>query len=516
MNAAETKPPIFILGVPRSGTTLLRTILDSHPNIACGPEAPWLAGPQARSIRELTRHLHEDPFGYCANYHGEPAVVNAAARGFADHLFGDYARRHGKRRWAEKTPDNILEIGFLLQVYPDAKYILLTRDGLDVAVSTSIIPPERQGISDWHEKNLPLAPAVAVTNTPFAAALRWRHWSRTAEAALAGHDHFRLSYERLASEPEPTLRELMNFLEEPFDPAMLEYARQSHDFPAWEWGSADVKQRPHITPERIGRARAALQPAEYDILDPLAHPSPDAPAQSTAALASTRDLHEARFGTLMNWINAFAGPLELRTFTTWSKIWEYPWLWFHALSRLDLPRTRLVDLGSELSPMPWIAALLGAKVTLIETDPQFIPLWTKLRDRLRVDLDWHIVASERLPLPDASADLLTSFSVIEHQSDKPAAIAEAARILRPGGLFALSFDICEPDLGMTFPKWNGEALTLAEFESLIWRHPAFGNTQPPAWNKADIQPFLDWHRTTAKHHNYIVGAAVLKKQSSHR
>ena len=37
------KPPILIFGVPRSGTTLLRTLLNCHPNIACGPEAPWLA-----------------------------------------------------------------------------------------------------------------------------------------------------------------------------------------------------------------------------------------------------------------------------------------------------------------------------------------------------------------------------------------------------------------------------------------------------------------------------------------
>jgi SAM-dependent methyltransferase len=514
VSAPPTKPPIFILGVARSGTTLLRTILDSHSNIACGPESPWLAGPQARSIRELTRHLREDPYGYSANFHGPIETVNAAARAFASHLLADYAHRRGKQRWAEKTPDNILEVPFLLQVFPDAKYIFLGRDGLDVAFSTSVIPPERRGISDWHEKHLPLGAGIAVTNTPFAAVLRWRHWSRLAESALAGHEHFRLSYERLVSEPEPTLRELMAFLDEPFDPSMLEHSRQPHDFPAWEWGSADLKQRPSITKDRIGRARAALGPAEYEILAPLARPAPDASSPPAAALASMRDLHEPRFSTLMNWINAFAGPLELRTFTTRSKIWEYPWLWFHTLSRVDFARTRLVDLGSELSPVPWIAALLGAKVTLIETDSQFVPLWTKLRNCLRVNLDWHIVSSEKLPLESASADLLTSFSVIEHQPDKPTAIAEAARILKPRGIFALSFDICEPDLGMTFPRWNGEALTLADFERLIWRHPAFAAPEtavPPPWNKADIQPFLDWHRTTAKHHNYIVAAATLRR-----
>src|SRR5439155_15463999 len=136
----------------------------------------------------------------------------------------------------------------------------------------------------------------------------------------------------------------------------------------------------------------------------------------------------------------------------------------------DWPRAHLVDLGSELSPIPWIAALLGARVTLIETDAQFEPLWRTLRTDLGVNLDWHIVASERIPIPAGSADVLSSFSVIEHQPDKPAAVQEAVRVLKPGGLFALSFDICEPEMGMTFPEWNGKALTMREFESLVWTH----------------------------------------------
>jgi protein-tyrosine sulfotransferase len=511
VTAPAAKPAIFILGVPRSGTTLLRTVLDSHPAIACGPETPWLGGPQARSVRELTRFLREDPHGYCANFGADRSVVAAASRAMVEHLMMDYARRRGKARWAEKTPDNVQCVDFLLELFPDGRFVYLTREGVDVAVSTSVIPEDRRGISEWHEKHLPIGPALTVANTPFNALLRWRHWNAAVERALVGREHFRLTYERLVSEPEPTLRELMDFIGEPFDPAMLRYAEQPHDYPDWEWGSVDVKARPKISADRVGRAKSVLNPAELGVLSPIAERATDASPASGAALASVRDLHDPRFGTLMNWINGFAGPLELRTFTTWSKVWEYPWVWFNALAKLDLPRTRVIDLGSELSPMGWIAAMLGAKVTLVETDPQFVPLWTKLRDRLRVDVDWQIVKDERLPVADGEADLVTSFSVIEHQIDKPAAIAEAARVLKPGGLFALSFDLCEPELGMSFPKWNGEALTIRQFEDLLWLHPAFGNTARPQWNRADIGPFLDWHRTTAKHHNYIVGAAVLRK-----
>jgi hypothetical protein len=84
-------------------------------------------------------------------------------------------------------------------------------------------------------------------------------------------------------------------------------------------------------------------------------------------------------------------------------------------------------------------------------------------------------------------------------------------VLKPGGTFGISFDICEPALGMTFPDWNGRALTMAEFESAIWLQPAFGQKTAPDWNREDIEPFLRWHRQTAPHHNYVTGAALLRK-----
>jgi SAM-dependent methyltransferase len=142
-----------------------------------------------------------------------------------------------------------------------------------------------------------------------------------------------------------------------------------------------------------------------------------------------------------------------------------------------------------------------------------VPAWVALRERLAVDIDWYVVDTEAIPLPDGWADVVTSFSVIEHQPDKPAAVAEVARALRPGGAFAVSFDLCEPEMGMTFPAWNGRALTVREFEDELWRHPAFGGAgaPAPAWDWDVVRPFLDWHRTTAPHHNYVAGAAVLRK-----
>jgi SAM-dependent methyltransferase len=162
--------------------------------------------------------------------------------------------------------------------------------------------------------------------------------------------------------------------------------------------------------------------------------------------------------------------------------------------------------------MPWYLASLGAKVTLLERDPCWVSTWERLCRETGMRLEWRLVADERLPFPEESFDVVPSFSVIEHQERKELAIYEVARVLRPGGLFALSFDICEPARGMTFPEWNGRAVTMAEFERMIWYHPAFDNGgKKPGWDEGDIPEFIRWHLKSAPHHNYVVGAALLNK-----
>ncbi len=237
------------------------------------------------------------------------------------------------------------------------------------------------------------------------------------------------------------------------------------------------------------------------------------PTRAVRHLANLPQMFSREWTDFIDELNAFAAPLGLRQFTNWSKLWEYPWLWHHGLSALDWRGRTLVDLGSEQSPFPWWLATKGARVTLIETRRDWIGQWEAVRAALgSVNVDWQIVDSCRLPLADRSCDVVTSFSVIEHQDDKPLAIGEVGRVLKPGGLFGISFDICEPALGMTFPEWNGRALTMEDFEREIWHHPAFRSREPLAWNHEDIAPFLRWHRQTAAHHNYVTGAAILQKQ----
>jgi SAM-dependent methyltransferase len=230
-------------------------------------------------------------------------------------------------------------------------------------------------------------------------------------------------------------------------------------------------------------------------------------------LASVAELESPRFTAFMAEMNAFAREHGLREFTNWSKVWEYPWLYFHGIDRLDWRGKHLVDLGSEISPMPWWLATRGARISLIETDAQWIPVWEKLRAKLGVQAEWHLVRDEKLPLPTGSVDAATSLSVIEHQPDKHRAMAELARVLKPGAPLFISYDICEPELGMTFPEWNGRALTMAEFERELWRHPDFRQTELPiAWNTDDLAAFRTWHLRSAPHHNYCTGAAVVVRR----
>jgi len=233
------------------------------------------------------------------------------------------------------------------------------------------------------------------------------------------------------------------------------------------------------------------------------------------SLGKIREINAKKFRSFMSMLNTLAGCWGLRQFTNWSKIWEYPWLWFHGLSRVNWNDSSLLDIGSELSPMPWFLASLGANVTMVETDRQWVSQWERICDETGLEVKWQIGPGEKLPFDDQSFDAVTSFSVIEHQKDKEMAVKELCRILKPGGLLAISFDICEPSMGMSFPEWNGKALTLAQFEELFWNRPEFDSEgRKPGWNLEDIPEFIKWHLQSAPHHNYTVGAALLRKRKN--
>ena len=237
------------------------------------------------------------------------------------------------------------------------------------------------------------------------------------------------------------------------------------------------------------------------------------PKKSTVRLASVEELSSRPFRNFMTTLNSFAARLRLRQFTDGSKIWEYPWLWFNGLSGIDWSRTKVLDIDSELGPMPWFLASLGASVTLTQMQAAWVPDWERIVLQTGLTVDWRAISSEELPFRNQSFDVVTSFSVIEHQKDKKRTVNEATRVLKPGGLLALSFDVCEMAMGTTLPEGNGKALTVSEFEELLWQHPDFVQERDkPEWNIEDIEAFKKWPLESAPHHNYVSGAAVLRKK----
>jgi hypothetical protein len=206
--------PIFIVGCPRSGTTLLRNLLRSHPRLSFPPESHFIpqiyeayGNPanerEARRLAEVLLRLRWIRRWKC----DFDAAALIACRSYAcmiDELFQTWARKEGKPRWGDKTPKNILHMHTLRSIFPQARFIHVYRDGRDVARSliSSPIGPE-----NW-----------------FTAALHWRTLVETGRrdgAALPKGQYIEVRYETLLSDLEATLREVCKFLEEPFDPAIL-------------------------------------------------------------------------------------------------------------------------------------------------------------------------------------------------------------------------------------------------------------------------------------------------------
>lgn len=230
-------------------------------------------------------------------------------------------------------------------------------------------------------------------------------------------------------------------------------------------------------------------------------------------LANLEDAFSRDYTNFVNQLNRFAEPLGLRVFTNWSKIWEYPRLWYDQLHNLKFDGLSVLDIGSEQSPWPWFLASKGAHVTIIETSENWVEQWHSIKDKLKVNVTWEIVDSCSLPLPSASMDLVTSFSVLEHQEDKNLAINEIIRVLKRGGLLGISFDLIFENFNMTYPEWNGEPWTLADCQRQLLNQKDLTGGDLITVNTDDIASFLDWHRATAPHHNYTCGAIVLKKAS---
>ena len=209
-------PPIVLGGCGRSGTTILRMMLDSHRRICCGPESSLF---RRRAVD--TRWL-ADRFGF------DPAEVRAlfdaaASRpAFIEGFAALCMRKAGKARWAEKTPRNISRIAEIFRCFPQARFVHVLRDGRDVACSLRTHPRHR--VVDG--KLVPTG-----VHRPIAGCAR--RWVRDIESSRRwwGDPRFlTVRYEDLVLDPRPVLERVTALVGEGWDEAMLAHAAADSPF----------------------------------------------------------------------------------------------------------------------------------------------------------------------------------------------------------------------------------------------------------------------------------------------
>ncbi len=220
---ASSRPPApFVVGMTRSGTTLLRLMLDAHPQLAIPPETHFL--PEVIAAFKEGRSAPEDVLEVMTanrrwpDFELEPEAVLERLRAAAPlagpgdafrAFYAFYAEREGKPRWGDKTPGYATKMRRIWRALPEARFIHMIRDGRDVALS---LERRKSGLSTKEVAN------------------RWSHRIRKTRRGAEILPHYlEIRYEDLVTDVEAVLRKVSAFIELEFDPAMLSYHERSQD-----------------------------------------------------------------------------------------------------------------------------------------------------------------------------------------------------------------------------------------------------------------------------------------------
>lgn len=224
--AADPAPPPFpiVVGCPRSGTSLLAVMLDSHPEIAFPPETAFLkhvitlAGDAEAQRRRFVDIVTADrtPVSNWSDFGLDRAAFAAriaaltpfTAGAGTREFFRMYAESQGKPRSGEKTPDNIFVMREIAALLPESHFIHVIRDPRDTVLS-------------W--RRTWFAPSQDYRQLGFA----WRQHVEAGRRAGALVPHYlETRYEDLVLRPEEELPRLCRFIGVAFSPAMLDFSAQ--------------------------------------------------------------------------------------------------------------------------------------------------------------------------------------------------------------------------------------------------------------------------------------------------
>lgn len=210
---------IFVGGAPRSGTTLLQNMLDSHMEIAGGPEFDLI-----EKIVELRNSLQLKVTTKRIAAYLESRDVDRSIASFMAGMLLPYAGKKGRFLLSEKTPSNVLVFGELLEIFPRAKFILCVRDPR--AVVSSLLTVRKKAI----RRNGRFSVA-AFTRRFWRAAWHTRKCMESGSRAMqmCPNRVFLVNYEDLVSAPESVTRDICKFLGVDWDERMVEPDRVKHD-----------------------------------------------------------------------------------------------------------------------------------------------------------------------------------------------------------------------------------------------------------------------------------------------
>lgn len=211
----ESTAPVFILSCERSGSTLLRYIVDTHQDIAC---------PAELRLGQLCVALYHSAYYSVGQVVATTEIERSSRtieriRHFTSALMAEYTTAKGKRLWCDKSPENLETLEILDTVFPDAKYICLHRNCMDVVHSCLEISGRDKFSSDFapYIKNNPENMVAAMVESWAAKTRKLLTFERENQ-----HKCFRITYESLVLDTHSSLAAMFDFLDLSFDPSLLD------------------------------------------------------------------------------------------------------------------------------------------------------------------------------------------------------------------------------------------------------------------------------------------------------
>ncbi len=235
--------PIFVVGGMRSGTTLLRLMLDSHPAISVGSETGFMGA--AAAVKKIPGWRNG------AEWYGRIGwsedELDERLREFFGGMFQRHAQQQGKVRWGEKTPFHTMHMPAMAEIFPDAVFIGLVRHpgGAVASLKQSFHYSVDAAARYWTETN--------ATMTKCGADLG---------------DRFVLCrYEDLVATPEPVTRALMSWLDEEWTPALVEHHKAQRERKAPRLVDGGTVAHDAIDPKRAERWLDQLTAEDLTVLN---------------------------------------------------------------------------------------------------------------------------------------------------------------------------------------------------------------------------------------------------------